>query len=113
MNALTTLDFLPSEQQSSGLRPEFGLSDLAQVLRNPAEWPPGFEWDFNVCAKCAIGMAMKKMELDHAWEVQCTLKISNFTYGKLFCSPMDSQARANITPDDIAARIDAYLARTS
>jgi len=33
------------------------IGALVFALRHPELWPPGFEWNFNVCETCAIGLA--------------------------------------------------------
>ena len=51
------------------------LAELAEILRNRSRWPEGFEWDFNDCRTCAMGLAkvlvdgakgVEKWHIDHA-----------------------------------------------
>lgn len=78
------------------------LADLSRVLRNPAEWPPGFVWDFTNYRTCAIGLFQRVIGDD---------------IGKLFDIDSDhwfqiflSRGLSYVTPSEIADRIDAYLA---
>jgi hypothetical protein len=78
------------------------LRGLSYLLRNRNMWPEGFEWDYSVCAKCAMGLARKaglenfNKELDHTTNVYLFMNMTDAT-------------SSTTTPEIVADRIDGYL----
>jgi hypothetical protein len=86
------------------------LRRLRDALRHPETWPPGFEFDYRRCATCAIGLAH---------ELGMLAEMSGPAVMKAFGLPYAAQIAIfsagydNPSADDVADRIDAYLARSA
>lgn len=93
------------------------LEGLAWRLRHPETWPKGFVWNFEYCHTCAMGLLW--MELAGAPVVGnfCAQTKTQEFYGLDENAAFDIFQRApddncaRITPEMVALRIDAYLAR--
>jgi hypothetical protein len=97
------------------------LRALAFALREPSLWPPGFEWNFHDCDRCALGLAramwagsiVKGNPIDQAaWAGQVfgiTFSQAADIFLSTGISSLSESYGKNITPDDVAARIDRVL----
>ena len=94
------------------------LARLAWLLRHKEAWPEGFEWDFGDCFRCGMGLAA---QLWDACAFDLTLSLSA-GQAVIWDIPYDEANRiflvgaSNstwITPEMVADRIDAYLARSA
>jgi hypothetical protein len=87
------------------------LRGLAYVLRHPELWPSDFVWEFSDCDACAMGLAFRLWDLgEHPWSFSMTehFPISEQTSIELF-TYSSTDVRGYIPPEEIAARIEAYL----
>lgn len=89
------------------------LRDLGYALRHPETWPPGFEWEFLDCNKCAMGLAYQLGMATKPWgpAMVKAFGIPEREAVKIFCTGYLCQQFGVITAVDVANRIDAYLAR--
>jgi len=101
------------QKKAKVMKPE--LNNLSHILRNKNLWPEGFEWDYSHCHTCAMGLAHK------LWKEQIEYPLTN-VMAKVF--DMSSEAAGdiftgmgktledeqNITPEQVADAIDAYIA---
>jgi hypothetical protein len=55
LSKLTPIDLKPDYGSDAGIEPT--AKNLALVLRRPHIWPKGFEWDYDCCSTCAMGLA--------------------------------------------------------
>ena len=94
------------------------LAGLAWLLRHKEAWPEGFEWDFDDCFRCGMGLAA---QLWDACAFDLTLSLSA-GQAVIWDIPYDEANRiflvgaSNstwITTEMVADRIDAYLARSA
>ena len=90
--------------------PGKSLHGLSYALRHPGTWPMGFEWKFVNCHRCAMGLAF---ELAMADRPTPAAMVEAFGIPEreaiiIFCAGQFGV----ITADDIANRIDAYLANS-
>ena len=97
------------------------LKGLAYILRHKELWPKKFRWDFAVCERCAMGMAVKlwnyKTYYGHVAATANKFRISIPDARAMFCyespyMPMDENGNrlpGNVTPEMVADRIDKYL----
>ena len=93
------------------------LAGLAWLLRHKEAWPEGFEWEFGDCFRCGMGLAARvwntwERRLDPSpsqqaaiWGIPCDEAYRIFVAG--FSNP------TLVTPEMVADRIDAYLARSA
>lgn len=101
---------------------------LADVLRHPDKWPPGFVWDYVRCETCAIGMmgqllglkglATSVPTIDQLVEV---LGISHRDADRIFTrlhfehpggekvGPLDT--REPVTPEEVAEELESLANR--
>jgi hypothetical protein len=96
------------------------LENLAFILRDRRLWPKGFEWNYKNCNSCAIGMAAKLWgkESVYGWgEDERTAWLPNGTIHSNASNRIFTELRrhigknsmSEITPEDVADAIDAYL----
>lgn len=107
------------------------LEGLAMALRDRSTWPAGFEWDFLFCENCAMGLAnalwniqtddnpvsdmasamgissaaARSLFYDADWLRPVPRRIFGIQFGTRTVELRD------VTPEMVAAAIDAYLAR--
>lgn len=115
------------------------LENLAYALRHPETWPRGFVWDYSHCDHCAMGLAHAlwrysteppsngphtgssrmartfAIPYEAAWRIffeaaagYSVEKKTWFGFGKPKTIPCPNE---NVTPEMVAKRIDAHLAR--
>lgn len=107
------------------------LSDLAWRLRNPETWPTDFEWLYEECHMCAMGLALSLLgrgaevlecnpsdSYAHAAEltrsvVIGTHEMSEDEFDAIFRDVSDELEirMKDVTPEHVADAIDLYLAR--
>jgi hypothetical protein len=83
------------------------LIALSWVLRHKEAWPPGYRWDYSHLYSCAIGIYRR------SWPLAGPLSgaIKRQQYENMFCHYAYRPVRdADVTPEMVADRIDAYLA---
>lgn len=110
------------------------LPALAFILRNKELWPKGFEWDYNNCNKCAMGLAKNlwdwKMEevpylrgravflidyFERAEKIKANYHAATQEHLKISGPPLDEIFFnlgfhfPTVTPEMVADKIDAYL----
>jgi len=132
---MTVLGFVSAPAEKPNYeRPKPTLRDLSALLRNRAAWPSGFEWDFEHCRTCAMGLANRAFSLgyeDHSIRSMIGAFMGHFnlseqdaedlfllnkgsSYRKTFMGipiPFVEADFADVTPNKVAAAIDRYLAR--
>ena len=88
--------------------PGKSLLGLSYSLRHPETWPMGFEWKFTNCRRCAMGLAFELAMADQPTPAAMAraFEMSDREAMIIFCAGQFGV----ITADDIANRIDAYLA---
>lgn len=94
------------------------LRTLSTILRDRRCWPPGFEWNYNDCEKCAMGLAyklFKEIEGPDTYCMRTTFSLTVSTTHELFLGAhphMKFKTMVDIAPEDVADAIDDYLATT-
>ncbi len=100
------------------------LERLSYLLRHRELWPKGFEWDFPRCDSCAMGLAIAMWHLtpitrksreeyynDWYLAISQNFDLDSKTM-RMFCSPSGYEvSKYTITPEMVADKIDAYLAK--
>lgn len=92
------------------------LEGLAYLLRHRELWPEGFEWAFDDCKTCAMGLLARKMGWDLSDSVNefvklmaSSLSMPHHAAYEIFCEA-DHEDFDAVTPDIVALRIEFYLA---
>lgn len=93
------------------------LEGLAYVLRHRELWPSGFEWDYNECHACAIGMAMKLWSGggNRRYPISWTKNFFGISIGDadaIFVNLGTSktpEGRAGVAPEHVASAIECHL----
>lgn len=103
------------------------LEALSHVLRHPEKWPEGFEWDYEWCSTCAMGLAgllWNQLVSDDPNEM-LDRTASLFAARRADMAPIFSgdgnwiplaegctvlRNLKSVTPDIVADEIDKYLA---
>lgn len=102
------------------VKPKPTLKDLAHVLRHKELWPKFFEWDFRYCSTCAIGLCQLLYGVTPGMLTDFSNDFTGEDVTDIFTSPVFGfkhlfQSRETrmqlVTPEIVAQRIDAYLAR--
>lgn len=91
-----------------------GLDALSHILRHKELWPAGFEWNYENCESCAIGLAAKLWAIKcpcsrtvaHSMGMPVYAAVDIFDLGGKW-KPKSIDA---ITPDMVADQIDKYIA---
>lgn len=104
------------------LAPLKSLTGLAFILRHKELWPKGFQWEYNDCDKCAMGLAyalfdgrerdmkIQLHEVGHLLGFEITYPVANiFLDGNLGYGV--TCGWKVITPEMVADKIDAYVAK--
>ena len=81
------------------------LKNLSYALRHRETWPAGFEWNYQDCYKCAMGLAHRM------WPQQVAAPSSDVMAETFGMNPFDASmvflhAGAPATPEQIADKID-------
>ena len=97
------------------------LRELADTLRNPTLWPDDFVWDYGICRRCAMGLAVRLAYPDKYPQIKTNYAIIDraramFTqelpdypdFYEIFYD-LGGALRSLVTPDEVADAIDAYL----
>jgi hypothetical protein len=85
------------------------LAGLAWVLRHKEAWPPGHIWSFARGATCAVGIGHRRWEVN---VIDADIGLSRRHREYMFCyGAYAPVADCDVTPEMVADRIDAYLAR--
>jgi hypothetical protein len=98
------------------------LRQLSFALRNQETWPEGFTWDYDHCAKCAMGLAInmgmtsaQSIEEDN-WLYSHTAVQDAFSLPERIVVSIFRDAshhydvtREEVTPEMVADLIDVYL----
>ena len=113
-----------SSQLPADLLTKPSLSTLAFVLRHRELWPEGFEWDYNDCEQCGMGMAFRLglaarpshetvgPSLDavtEAFDLSEDAALKLFVYAQMDL-PASHRSRRFVTPDHVATLIEQHLA---
>ena len=94
------------------------LEALAFMLRHREMWPGGFEWNYNECSTCAVGMARRLWESSIPTRYCISEDVAK-AFGMRECDASLIFIRAarrryilatSVTPEMVADDIDAYLA---
>lgn len=83
------------------------LEALAYLLRHKELWPAGFEWNFDECDTCAIGLTTRVWDVAVS-DMQRTFGLSDELYVRIVGHGAYSVVR-KVTANDVATRIDSYL----
>ncbi len=92
------------------------LQTLADILRDRSRWPEDFgPWNFSSCSQCAMGLAVamwNRQAYPSCQTMTDMFGIPSTEASKIFCGSLRfyDTPRA-ITPEQIADRIETYLAR--
>lgn len=93
------------------------LRGLSFVLRNPDTWPKGFEWNYDRCSNCAMGLSVrlwKEIKGDWIADMAIGFRMSFRAANEIFVKASNTRGwgddRHRITPEMVADDIDAYLA---
>ena len=90
------------------------LSELSHVLRNKDLWPKNFEWNYNDCETCAMGLAAllwNEVNGTNTWAMEKAFDIDSDTSNAIFLELADHPDDfSKITPEHVANAIDEYLA---
>jgi hypothetical protein len=87
------------------------LHTIRDLLRDQAQWPGDFEWDFGDEKHCAIGLAMVN-EISPDLERDLLNDGMEFAdFERIFWLTLyyGGNGTDNISPDDVANMIDLYL----
>jgi hypothetical protein len=92
------------------------LAKLPGILRDRSQWPEGFVWDYNKRMQCAMGLAYELcllgMALPYIAEVAeafcMNRELANRVF--VFLARELGKDRKDITPEDVACAIEAYIA---
>ena len=91
---------------------------LAYVLRHRETWPKGFEWNFQSCKTCAMGLAhllWKEITCLDQFAIASAFSISRydanviFIYNYNWVTDGKKVNFSDITPEMVADEIDHYL----
>lgn len=91
------------------------LEGLAYALRHPEIWPVGFEWAFDDCSQCAMGLAHRLWtkqvpQYFYAEDMSASFDISEFYASKIFGGDWtDNKSFDEITPVMVARQIEKLL----
>lgn len=106
------------------------LETLSYALRHPETWPEGFVWNYNDCAKCAMGLSYSLFRWKHprgkgperytsdisrrfAMPYQDSVDIFFHTRPPFeWWRPFAERSSDSVTPEMVADRIDAFVARS-
>lgn len=97
---------------------------LADVLRHPEKWPPGFVWDYSRCDTCAFGMVGRLLGLEKLPSTRLLsailgipLKDTQRIFTELMyeypggekVGPLDT--REPVTPEEVAEELESLANR--
>jgi len=90
------------------------IEGLIYALRHKETWPDGFEWDYRGCSTCAMGLAARlweEIEFPSWYEVGDALKMNRVAAIWIFndLPTRTEKASSAITPEHVAAALEAYL----
>jgi hypothetical protein len=92
------------------------LQNLATVLRHREMWPEGFEWNYEKCSTCAMGLAWR-LGMISCHGISKAAEEFGIPYNVAFriflWLTIERGGGKNVTPEHVADAIDAYLAEAA
>jgi len=85
---------------------------LVYALRHREVWPAGFEWDYRLCTKCAMGLACKlwkEIKSPNSCSVESVLRMKSQDSLKVFYD-MRLRFDGTITPEMVADELERVTA---
>ena len=85
---------------------------LIYALRHREVWPAGFEWDYNRCTKCAMGLAWRLWEEIGSFSAGAVAHAIKIPFSDAFpvFYGMEISSRGTITPEMVADELERLTA---